>query len=116
MKKTLKIGAVFCVILSGLAMVWAKAIKVEPTLHSVTIESQSKLYVSNCARCHGADGKGNTQLGQEMGIPDLTTSRMSSAGIKRIIRNGDGDMPGFSKKLKTAQINSLTTYVRSLRK
>lgn len=115
MKKILKISVVLITVFSGLLMVWAKTAKVESKSAEIITESNSKLYNSNCARCHGADGKGNTQLGQELGVPDLTTSRMGSARIKQVIAKGDGDMPAFGKKLKAAQINSLTTYVRSLR-
>lgn len=116
MKKILKLSVVAIAILSGILVVWAKTAKVESAVETGSIETQSSLYVSNCARCHGADGKGNTQLGQEMGIPDLTTSRMSTAKVKQIIAKGDGDMPAFSKKLKASQINSLTNYVRAMRR
>jgi mono/diheme cytochrome c family protein len=116
MKKTLKLIVVFGVMLSGLLMVWAKAKRVEPTSSNEVIETQSQLYISNCARCHGADGKGNTKLGQEYGIPDLTTSRISSSKVKQIILKGDGDMPAFGKKLKASQVNSLVKSIRSLRR
>lgn len=115
MKKVLKLSIVFCVVLSGLIMTWAKTNNIEPNLSIATAENRSNLYTSNCARCHGADGKGNTQLGQDMGIPDLTTSTMSSTGIKEIIKNGLGDMPAFRKKLTAAQINSLVREVRAFR-
>lgn len=113
MKKILKISIVFCVFLSGLMMVWAKT-NLEPSSTNAA-ETQNKLYVSNCARCHGADGRGDTQLGREYDIPDLKTSRISTAKVKQIITKGHGDMPAFGKKLKAAQITSLTNYVRSLR-
>jgi mono/diheme cytochrome c family protein len=116
MKKILKLSVVFVVILSGLLMVWAKTTRVEPSPVSGTTETQSKLYISNCARCHGADGKGNTQLGQEMGVPDLTTSRISTAKVKQTIMKGDGDMPAFGKKLKASQITSLVNSVRAFRR
>lgn len=115
MKKTLKISIVFCLLLSGLVAVWAKTNETSPTIISVVTETRSKLYTSNCARCHGANGKGHTQLGQEMGVPDLTTSTISNAEIKRIILDGDGDMPAFKKKLTAAQINSLVNEVKAFR-
>jgi mono/diheme cytochrome c family protein len=115
-KKIVKLGVLCCVFLSGLMLVAAKTRKAEPVMVGNTTEIQNKLYVSNCARCHGGDGKGNTQLGQEMGVPDLTTSRLSSARVRQIISKGDGDMPAFGKKLKAAQINSLINTVRSLRR
>lgn len=117
MRNILKISLSIVVILSGLLMVWAKTAKVETNLEtSVNIETQSGLYAAHCASCHGSDGKGNTKKGMDLGVPDLTTSRDSTSKIKRVITNGDGDMPAFGKKLKAAQITSLTNYVRSLRK
>jgi mono/diheme cytochrome c family protein len=117
MKKILKLSVVIIAILSGLLMVWAKTVKVESNLEPTpNIETQGGLFASNCARCHGADGKGETKLGQELAVPDLTTSRMSAARVKQVITSGKQDMPAFGKKLKAAQITSLTNYVRSLRK
>lgn len=82
------------------------------------IESSSSrsLYVNNCARCHGADGKGNTELGKLYGSSDLTTrkvQRMSKKKMTRIIKNGAGSMPSFGKKLSAKDINSLVNYVYS---
>lgn len=76
-----------------------------------------KLYINNCARCHGADGKSMTNLGQELDAPDISTSSvkgMSAAKMSRIISKGDGSMPAFGKKLKPAQIASIVRYVKSL--
>ena len=75
------------------------------------------LYVNNCARCHGADGKGATQLGQLYGAPDLTSRSVKRTSRKRtanIIKNGDGSMPAFKQKLSTAEINSLVGYIKGL--
>lgn len=117
MRNILKISVVTVVILSGLLMVWAKTENVETNLEAaVNIETQRGLYATHCASCHGSDGKGNTKKGMDLGVPDLTTSRDSTSKIKRVITNGDGDMPAFGKKLKAAQINSLVSYVRALRK
>lgn len=75
------------------------------------------LYVNNCARCHGSDGRGDTQLGKLYGAPDLTAKNVKRTSRKRtanIIKNGDGSMPAFSKKLSTAEINSLVGYIKTL--
>lgn len=75
------------------------------------------LYLRNCARCHGADGKSETKLGNDLAAPDLTSraiKRKSRSKIARVIANGDGEMPGFGKKLSKADINLLVNYVRSL--
>jgi mono/diheme cytochrome c family protein len=77
--------------------------------------SPRDLYVRNCARCHGADGKGDTPKGRELAVTDLTSSkvqRMNRAKIAAIIRNGEDEMPGFGKKLTKAEINALANFVR----
>jgi cytochrome c oxidase subunit 2 len=114
MKNTLKFLVVICFVLGAILMVWAKSANIEPIAESVILDTQSQLYVSNCARCHGADGKGNTQLGREMDIPDLTTGNISTKRMTQIISKGDGDMPAFGKKLKAKQIASLVRYVKAL--
>src|SRR5690348_7087168 len=57
--------------------------------------STNDLYVRNCARCHGVDGKGDTDLGRKFDIPDLVSEakRMDTSRIKRMIANGKLDMP-----------------------
>lgn len=80
--------------------------------------SSRSLYINNCARCHGADGKGDTELGKLYGSSNLTTrkvKRMSNKRMAQIIRNGVGGMPGFGKKLNNKEITSLVNYVRSLK-
>ncbi len=76
------------------------------------------VYAANCARCHGADGKG-TALGQSLETPDLSDvdlqNNMSNAKIRRVILNGDGPMPAFKSKLTAAQVTALTGYVRGFK-
>lgn len=82
----------------------------------VTVEAASprSLYVQNCARCHGSDGKAQTSLGKKLEADDLTTSTASKDKIIRTVTNGRGDMPSFKRKLSKAQIASIAGYVRSL--
>jgi len=75
------------------------------------------LFVQNCARCHGSDGRANTPVGRKLEAADLTDPDVrsrSAASISRIIRNGRPGMPAFRKKLSPAQIASIAGYVRSL--
>ena len=79
--------------------------------------SARALYVQNCARCHGSDGRSQTKLGIKLEASDLTGEKVqsfSSEKITRVIRNGRPDMPPFGRKLSAAQIAALTAYVRSL--
>lgn len=76
--------------------------------------SPRDLYLRNCARCHGADGKAQTELGRKLDAADLTAFKTSvKKNIKVITRGGD-DMPAFGKKLKKSDISALANYVRGL--
>jgi mono/diheme cytochrome c family protein len=79
--------------------------------------SSRALYLNNCARCHGADGRSDTELGRLNDAPDISGGKarsLSAAKLTRLIRNGEGSMPGFGKKLTKAQITSIVNYVRGL--
>jgi cytochrome c6 len=81
------------------------------------------LFRSNCARCHGADGQGDTPLGHTYNAPDFTDaewwhkhSKITSTGsLVSIVSHGKGDMPAFRKKLKRSEIKLLVNYVRRFR-
>lgn len=72
------------------------------------------LYTRNCARCHGADGKSQGELGQTLDATDLTTHKPSVKRNIQVISNGLGAMPAFGRKLKRAEITALANYVRTL--
>jgi mono/diheme cytochrome c family protein len=78
------------------------------------------VYRQNCARCHGADGRGETSLGKIYGSPNLTDAdlhaRFSNKELSAIITSGQGGMPGFKKTLSKAEIAALVTYVRRFKK
>ncbi|MEP6849777.1 MAG: c-type cytochrome [Acidobacteriota bacterium] len=84
---------------------------------SETIVSPRSLFIQNCSRCHGTNGKAQTALGKKLEADDLTSTdakALSTAKIVRTITNGRGDMPRFGKKLTAAQIKSIAGYIRSL--
>lgn len=75
------------------------------------------LFLQNCARCHGSDGRANTRLGRKLEAADLRApdgGSKSVAGITRAITNGRPGMPAFGKKLRPADINAIAAYVRLL--
>jgi len=82
------------------------------------------LFRANCARCHGADGRGDTPLGHTYNSPDFTDNAWwqkhsditSTKSLVRIVTNGKGGMPAFGKKLKSSEIKGLVGYVRKFRK
>jgi mono/diheme cytochrome c family protein len=82
------------------------------------------LYRINCARCHGADGRGDTPLGQSHNAPDFTDqdwwrqhAKTTSRGkLISLVAQGKEEMPAFEKKLTRSQIELLVDYVRRFRK
>ena len=82
--------------------------------------SAAALYARNCASCHGRDGRAKTAKAKSnharnVADPDWQ-NRVSDERIFNAIMNGKGKMPGYSKKLSEQEIDSLVSYVRSLKK
>jgi mono/diheme cytochrome c family protein len=118
MKNFLKLICTF-VFITVFVFFWS--IRTEASKANVTNlgkrEAPRTLYLNNCARCHGADGTAQTELGRLNDTPDISGGRarkLSAAKITRLITNGKGSMPGFGKKLNRAQISSIAKYVRGL--
>ena len=82
-------------------------------LSGSAIASPRSLYIQNCARCHGSDGKGQTALGATLEVDDIS-GNLSTDKIIRTVTKGRGAMPAFKKKLNTKQIESIAGYVHSL--
>lgn len=81
----------------------------------------TKLFDEKCARCHGADGRGHTVIGDMLGAPDFTNEKWwkeeekSESRFVHSIANGKGDMPAFGKKLSRREVSNLAAYVRGFR-
>jgi mono/diheme cytochrome c family protein len=83
-------------------------------------EPGGDLFRNNCARCHGADGRGDTPLGNTYKAPDFTdpewwqkhSNITTSASLISIVSRGKGGMPAFGKKLSRTEIRRLVGYVR----
>jgi mono/diheme cytochrome c family protein len=85
-------------------------------------ERARTLYAQNCARCHGADGRAQTDLGQLYDATDLTSAKwwrdqhINDRRLNASITNGKkGGMPAFGKKLTRADIAALVAYVRTFK-
>jgi mono/diheme cytochrome c family protein len=75
------------------------------------------LFNEKCARCHGADGRGETVVGRMLSVPDFTDGGWwkKEARDERFIESiteGKDEMPAFGKKLSRQEIRSLVAYVR----
>jgi cytochrome c oxidase cbb3-type subunit 3 len=83
-----------------------------------------RTWKAKCASCHGADGKGKTETGAKLEIPDMTTAawqqKVSDAQMKTSISDGvkragkTEGMDPYKDKLDAEQIGALAGYVRSL--
>ena len=81
--------------------------------------STEQLYKSKCAMCHGGDGKGQTPVGQKVGVHDFSSAEVrkeSAADLAQIIQKGKNKMPAYEGKLKPEEIKDLAGYVREFGK
>lgn len=78
------------------------------------------LYDRNCARCHGADGRGETLMGGRLGVPNFADRQWKkTASEKRLIAvvaNGHEAMPAFKNMFTKEEIKALVVRVRNFQK
>jgi mono/diheme cytochrome c family protein len=85
------------------------------------LASARVLFIENCARCHGADGRGQTPMGRVFKAKDLTDAgwwKKERVGEKRLtasIRDGRNQMPAFGKILSKEEINALVALVKTFK-
>lgn len=87
----------------------------EMAAHANATAVGRRLFLDNCAACHGADAKGN----QVIGAPDLTDadSLYGSDGttlLTSILDGRNGTMPGLGGALGHDGVNEAAAYVLSL--
>jgi cytochrome c6 len=95
------------------------------TVWSVRAEDAKGLYEKDCLKCHGADGKGQTKMGQKLGCKDYTDAKVQ-ADLKddvatKAIKEGlkDKDDKALMKPaegLSDEDIKGLIAYMRSFKK
>ena len=79
----------------------------------------AKVYKTNCALCHSADGGGDNASGKALKAKDLRSPEVqgkSDEELAEVITKGAGKMPAFGKKLSPDVIKSLVAYIRELPK
>src|ERR1700720_2938309 len=77
----------------------------------------AKLYKTNCALCHSADGSGDSPSGKALHAKDLRfeeVQKQSDDALAEVITAGRGKMPSFGAKLKPDGVQKLVAYIRSL--
>lgn len=80
---------------------------------------------NHCAKCHGADGKGQTKAGKKLNAKDYTDAKVQ-AGMKDdemftatkngvTDKNGKERMKAYKDELSDAEIKDLVAYVRKFK-
>ena len=80
-------------------------------------------YEKGCAKCHGADGKGKTKMGEKLGIKDLTDAKIQSElkddaafkAIKEGIKKDDKTLMKPAEGLSDDDIKALVKLVRGFK-
>ena len=82
-------------------------------------------YDKECAKCHGADGKGDTKMGKKMGAKDYTDTKVqdaiTDAAAFKAIKEGFKDKDGKvlmkpSEGMSDDDIKALVAYMRKFKK
>ena len=87
-------------------------------------------YDNLCAKCHGADGKADTKMGQKLNAKDFTDAKVQDSikdedatkAIKDGVKDADGKtkmkafVAGADPPLSDDEVKALLTYVRGLKK
>lgn len=83
-------------------------------------------YDQHCAKCHGADGKGDTKMGKKLGAKDYTDAKVQSEmkddeafnALKKGLKEKGTDktlMKAF-EELSDAELKDLVAYMRKFKK
>jgi len=94
----------------------------EPSLTQSDLDNAQNVFGSECATCHGNDGRTPTDLGRGLypRAPDLGSNEAqhwSDPEMFWVIRNGIRltGMPAFGKQLTDQETWSIVRYLRTLR-
>ena len=88
-------------------------------------EEAKAIYEKNCAKCHGADGAGQTKMGQKLGVKNYTDAKVQAAlkdeEMAKAIKEGVKDKEGKTVMKPTegvsdADVKGLVTLIRGFKK
>jgi cytochrome c553 len=77
-----------------------------------------------CAKCHGADGKGDTKMGKKLDIKNLSDAKVQESftddkafkAIKEGVKDGDKTRMKAAENVTDADIKALVAHVRLFKK
>ena len=92
---------------------------------SASAADGKELYEKDCAKCHGADGKGETKMGKKLGAKDYTSAKVQDelkdeAAIKAV-KEGFKDKDGKvimkpAEGMSDDDIKAVVAYLRKFKK
>ena len=92
---------------------------------SARAEDAKTTYDNSCAKCHGAEGKGDTKIGQKLGVKDFTDAKvqadMKDDAAFKAIKEGvkdkdDKTVMKPAEGLSDDDIKGLVAYMRAFKK
>jgi cytochrome c553 len=95
------------------------------TVLSARADDAKTIYEKSCAKCHGADGKGETKMGKKLGVKDYTDAKvqaeMKDDAAVKAIKEGLKDKEGKvmmkpAENLSDEEIKALVAHVRTFKK
>ncbi len=95
------------------------------TAWSARAGDAAALYQQNCAKCHGADGKGDTRIGKKLGCKDYTDPKVQAElkddaafkAIKEGLKDKDGNtLMKPAEGMSDDDIKGLVGYMRTFKK
>jgi cytochrome c553 len=92
---------------------------------AVSAAEPKEYWTTSCARCHGADGKGQTNMGKKLGAKDYSDAAVQAAltdeaafkAIKEGFKTSDGkSVMKPAANLSDDDIKALVAYMRAFKK
>ena len=106
-------------IVASLALLIAGAV-------SLRAAEAKEIFEKDCAKCHGADGKGKTKMGEKLAVKDYTNAKvqeeMKDPEMVKAIKEGVKEKGTDKTKMKAFadlsndEVKSLVAYVRKFKK
>jgi cbb3-type cytochrome c oxidase subunit III len=107
-------------VILGVALVaslaWADAAPAKPK----PARSGQAIFAATCAKCHGADGRAQSDFGKQHSIPDFTSkewmAKHPEADLLATVTDGqlEAEMPAFRGELSADEIKAVVAYVQKL--
>ena len=93
-------------------------------LTSAQAADAKPLWDKHCAKCHGADGKGETKAGKKAGAKDMANPKWQAdlnderafKSTKEGMKDGDKVLMKPAEGLTDDEIKALVTYCRTFKK